>query len=163
MVSSLFWGLSLHMVFWEAELENFCRDSGVLFLYKYLLLVLPTCHSLWCGLSSADLLLVRIVHDHRACLGSILNMLLDKWAASAQGQIWLQNVNGRTKMAYQVSGTFLKQGQSSFKAALKREALFCTSLTPSLWCTDAAPLKMKAEPDLPNLLSGERQEICCPR
>lgn len=161
MVSSPFWGLSLLMVFWEAGLENLCSILEYFSCTKSCCLsyqlvtpcdvgwTVSTAEQIWCWW--------RLCHDHRACLGSILNMLLDKRWASAQ--VWLQNVNGRTTMAYQVLGTFQKQGQSSFKAALKREVLFCTSLTPSLLCTDAAPLKMY----LPNFLSEERQEICCPR
>lgn len=94
---------------------------------------LSTCHSLWCIMNSkqsrANLMLVKTVPW--SCLFRLhFKYALRQMVSLSTGfMIWLQNLNGRTKIAYQVSGTFSKQGQSSFKAALKREVLFCTSFT----------------------------------
>lgn len=92
-----------------------------------------TAEKMWCWW--------RLCHDH-ACLGSILNMLLHKWWASIQvswfdSKIWM--AEQRCHIRYE---GLLKQGQSSFKAALKKRSFSALPLPPSLLCTDAAPLKM---------------------
>lgn len=88
----------------------FFIGSRVLFLYKYLLLVLSTCRSLGCSLNSkhsrANVMLVKIVPW--SCLFRLHSKCALRQMVSLNTgfMIWLQNVNGRTKMSYQVWGTF---------------------------------------------------------